>query len=56
MKRQLTLLRHIARINDKKKIKIVMLGEMEGTNRRGRKCREWLYVIKEWCETDKGVV
>jgi len=27
-----------------------MLEEMEGANRRGRPCREWLDDIKEWCE------
>jgi len=37
-------------MNDKRKIKIVMLGEVEGANRRGRPCREWLDDIKEWCE------
>jgi len=53
MKRKLTLFGHIARMYDKRKIKIVMLEEMEGTNRRprrGRRCREWLDDIKEWCE------
>jgi len=31
---------------------IQKLGEMEGTNRRGRPCREWLDDIKKWCEKD----
>jgi len=31
-----------------------MLGEMEGTNGRGRPCGEWLDDIKEWCEKDIG--
>ena len=53
MKRKLTLLKHIARMNNKKKIKTVMLGEMEGENRKGRPCREWLD-IKEWCGKDVG--
>jgi len=52
MKRKLTMFGHIARMNDKMKIKAVMLGEMEVANRRGRRCREWLIDIKEWCEKD----
>jgi len=41
-------------MNDKRKIIILMLGEMEGTHRRGRPCREWLVDIKEWFEKDIG--
>ena len=52
MKRKLTLFGHIARLNNKRKIKTVMLGEMEGENRKGRPCREWLNDIKEWCGKD----
>jgi len=33
MKRKLTLFGHIARMNVKRKIKTVMLGEKEGANR-----------------------
>jgi len=54
MKRKLTLFGHKARMNDKGKIKTVMLSEMEGAKRRGRSCREWLDDIKEWCEEDIG--
>jgi len=49
MKRKQTLFRHIARMNDKRKVRTVMLGEMEGANRRGRPCRKWLDDIKAGC-------
>ena len=52
MKRKLTLFGHIARMNNKRKIKTVMLGEMEGENRKGRPCKEWLDDTKEWCGKD----
>jgi len=39
-------------MNDKRKKKTVMLGEMEGANGRGRPRREWLDDIKEWCEKE----
>jgi len=32
------------------KIKSVVLGKLEGDNRKGRPYREWLDDIKEWCQ------
>ena len=54
MKRKLTQFGHIARMNNKRKIKTVMLCEMEGENRKGRPCRKWLDDLKEWCGKDVG--
>jgi len=28
------------------------MGNMDGDNRKGRPCREWLDDIKEWCQKD----
>ena len=42
MGRKLRLFGHIMRMDNSRKIKVVMLGNMERTNRRGRRCREWL--------------
>ena len=52
MKRKLELFGHIVRMDDSRKIKSVMLGIMDGSNRKGRPCREWLDDIKEWCQKD----
>ena len=53
MKRKLKLFGYIVRMDDSRKIKSVMLGIiMDGTNRKGRPCREWLDDIKEWCQKD----
>jgi len=47
MKRKLELLCHIARMDNSRKIKRMVMGVMEGDNRRGRPYREWLDDIKE---------
>ena len=52
MKRKLKLFDHIARMDKRKKVKSVMLGIMEGSNRKGRPCRALLDNIKEWCQKD----
>jgi len=39
--------RYRVRGNDSRKN--VMLGTLEGANRRERPCREWLDGIKDWC-------
>ena len=52
MKRKMDLFGHIARMNNSRKIKSVLMGVMDGSNGRGRPCREWLDDIKEWCQKD----
>jgi len=39
-------------MENSRKIKSVVLGMMDGDNRRGRPYREWLDDIKEWCQKD----
>ena len=46
--RKLRLFGHICRMKDDRKIKTLMFGRMEGTNRRGRPHREWLDDITRW--------
>ena len=46
--RKLRLFGHICRMKDDRKIKALMFGRMEGTNRRGRPHREWLDDITRW--------
>jgi len=41
MKRKLNLLGHINRMNNIRKLRSVIMGVMEGNQRRGRPCREW---------------
>ena len=52
MKRKLTLFGHILRMDNSRKIKGIMMGIMEGTNKRGRPCREWLDDVVDWCQID----
>lgn len=52
MERKMRLFGHIARMEDNRIIKNVMLGEMDGTGRRGRPAREWMDDIVEWGEKD----
>jgi len=42
MKRKLELFGHTARIDNSRKIKSVVMGKMDGNNKTGRPCREWL--------------
>ena len=39
-------------MDDNRLVKKVMLGIMDGQNRRGRPSREWMDDIKEWCRAD----
>ncbi len=39
-------------MEDKRLVKGVVFGIMEGRTRRGRPSREWLDDIKEWCQMD----
>ena len=48
IKRKMALFGHICRMDNDRKIKTVMLGEMDGTGRRGRPNREWLDDIRDW--------
>jgi len=52
MKRNLDRLDYIARMDNSRKNKSVLMGTMNGDNGRGRSCREWLDDIKEWCQKD----
>jgi len=52
MKRKLELFGHIARIDNKGMIKIVVMGTMDGNNRNGWPHRDWLDNIQEWCQKD----
>ena len=48
IRRKMTLFGHVCRMKNTRKIKSVMLGEMDGTARRGRPTREWLDDIRDW--------
>ena len=52
IQRKLGLFGHICRMKEDRKIKALMFGIMEGTNKRGRPHREWTDDIEEWCGTD----
>ena len=47
--RKLELLGHICRMENDRKIKLVVFGRLEGTNKRGRPHKEWMDNIREWC-------
>ena len=49
MKRKLSFFGHVCRMDDKRLVKNVIFGRMEGMNRRGRPCREWLDDVSDWC-------
>jgi len=48
---KLQLFSHICRMDDNRRIKTLMFGIVEGTNRRGRPCRGWMDDIISWCKT-----
>lgn len=52
MKRKLRLFGHVCRMDDSRKIRSVMFGMMNGSNRKGRPSREWLDDIQDWCGKD----
>ena len=52
IQRKLGLFGHICRMREDRKIKALVFGIMEGTNKRGRPHREWTDDIEEWCGTD----
>ena len=47
-KRKLGLFGHICRMTDGRLVKNIMVGIVEGGNRRGRPRRSWIDDIKEW--------
>jgi len=50
MRRKLNLFGHIIRMDGRRERGSVMIGIMEGNQRRGRPCREWLDDIGDWCQ------
>ena len=48
IRRKMNFFGHICRMKDNRLVKKIMLGTMEGENRRGRPRREWLDDIEEW--------
>ena len=50
IRRRLRLFGHICRIDKNRKIKDIMLGMADGTNKKGRPHREWLDDIRQWCQ------
>jgi len=49
IQRNLRLFGHICRMNNNRKIKTLVFGTMDGSNRRGRPHREWSDDIEQWC-------
>jgi len=47
-----TLWPHIAKVDYSRRIKKVVMGQMDGDDRRRRHYQEWLDDIKEWCQRD----
>jgi len=48
MRRKLGLFGHIARMTDDRKLKTLVFGIMDGTNKKGRPHREWREDIEDW--------
>ena len=46
---KLRLFGHICRMNDSRKIKTLVFGMMDGSNKRGRPHQEWSDDIEQWC-------
>jgi len=51
IQRKLQLFGHICRRDDSRKLKALVFGIKEGTNRRGRPCRERINDIMDWCKS-----
>ena len=51
IQRKLRLFGHICRMNDSRKIKTLVFGMMDGSNKRGWPHREWSDDIEQWCGT-----
>jgi hypothetical protein len=52
MRRKLELFGHISRMDNKRMIKSVLMGTVEGATKRGRPCTEWLEDVRDWCRKD----
>ena len=52
MERKLKLFGHICRMVDNRMVKNVVFGIMDGRNRKGAPCREWMDDITDWCRKD----
>jgi len=51
IQRKLQAFGHICRMEDKRKLKTLMFGIVDGTNKRSRPCREWMDDTVSWCKT-----
>jgi len=49
IQRKLRLFGHICRMDDSRKIKTLVFGMMDGSNKRGRPHRKWSDDIEQWC-------
>ena len=49
IQRKLRLFGHICRMDNSRKIKTLVFGMMDGSNKRGRPHREWSDDIEQWC-------
>src|SRR6218665_808246 len=47
--RKLELFGHICRMENDRKIKSIVFGRLDGTNKRGRPHTEWMDNITDWC-------
>jgi len=50
IQRKLRLFGHICRMEDNRKLKTLMFRIIDGMNKRGRPCREWMDDIVSWCK------
>ena len=50
IRRKLRMLGHICRMDSNIKIKDIMFGMVDGTNKKGRPHRDWLDDIRQWCQ------
>ena len=50
IRRKLQLFGYICRMDKNRKIKDILFGMVEGTNKKGRPHREWLDDIRQWCQ------
>ena len=49
IQRKLRLFGHICRMDDSRKIKILVFRMMDGSNKRGQPHQEWSDDIEQWC-------
>jgi len=51
IQRKLRLFGHTCKMEDNRKLKTLMFGIVDGMNKRGRPCGEWMDDIVSWCMT-----